>query len=564
MAAAGTLAERGFQVTLLERAGDVGGKLAGWPIEVLGETVPMEHGFHGFFRQYYNLLELLRKAGADADLVEQPSYTVLFANGRQEPFGTSVAPFPLDLLEVLGRSPSLSLADVAGDRPGMRALLAYDPEETFARWDSLSAVEFIERGALEGGFTDLILEPFGQASMNALEGFSAAELIRFFHFYMLGNPEGLGFSALGRGTHLTVLKPLVAWLTGLGVEIRTSTPVERVLFEGGRAIGVQLGTGGKAVELETSAVPEQGWAAAEGVFVRRTADGFEARDARCTHMGCPVQHVRTGFFCPCHAGRYDDDGVPVAGPPPRPLQDLPVDVDGERLSIGVPGRGEQLLADHVVLATEVRGLQALSAASDFEAHAPGLAASAAAVGEAEPYAVVRFWLDKPVDPTRTAFYTTAGFTWTDSIATYSAFQQPFIDWASRTGGSVVECHAYAIPRERQGTLQTYRDGLLTELRQAFPELADAVVLHEEAMTQSNFTRFAPGDFAQRTGVVTEVENLFCAGDHVKLPFPAFLMEAAASSGVLAANAICAAEGVAEEPVRTVALSGRLAGVLGDG
>ena len=62
-------------------------------------------------------------------------------------------------------------------------------------------------------------------------------------------------------------------------------------------------------------------------------------------------------------------------------------------------------------------------------------------------------------------------------------------------------------------------------------------------------------------MVTEVDNLFVAGDHVRLPFPAFLMEAAATSGRLAANAICAADGVREAPIHTVDLRGPLAGVV---
>lgn len=46
----------------------------------------------------------------------------------------------------------------------------------------------------------------------------------------------------------------------------------------------------------------------------------------CTHLGCSVgeatvelkkEHV--SFLCPCHAGEYDENGINVAGPPPRPF-----------------------------------------------------------------------------------------------------------------------------------------------------------------------------------------------------------------------------------------------------
>src|SRR5689334_14023008 len=59
LVAAIELQRRGFHVTLVERAGDLGGKLGGWTVKALGEEFPVEHGFHGFFSQYYNLTELL-------------------------------------------------------------------------------------------------------------------------------------------------------------------------------------------------------------------------------------------------------------------------------------------------------------------------------------------------------------------------------------------------------------------------------------------------------------------------------------------------------------------------
>src|SRR5262245_21077564 len=55
LVAAIELAARNFEVTLVERAPELGGKLGGWTVQALGESFPIEHGFHGFFSQYYNL-----------------------------------------------------------------------------------------------------------------------------------------------------------------------------------------------------------------------------------------------------------------------------------------------------------------------------------------------------------------------------------------------------------------------------------------------------------------------------------------------------------------------------
>ena len=60
-------------------------------------------------------------------------------------------------------------------------------------------------------------------------------------------------------------------------------------------------------------------------------------------------------------------------------------------------------------------------------------------------------------------------------------------------------------------------------------------------------------------MTTEIPGLFLAGDWVKLPIPAMLMEAACSSGLMASNGILHSEGLAEDPVYTVPVRGLLAG-----
>ncbi len=41
--------------------------------------------------------------------------------------------------------------------------------------------------------------------------------------------------------------------------------------------------------------------------------------AICTHLGCTVNAVETGFKCPCHGSTYDLDGRNTGGPAPLPL-----------------------------------------------------------------------------------------------------------------------------------------------------------------------------------------------------------------------------------------------------
>jgi Rieske Fe-S protein len=72
------------------------------------------------------------------------------------------------------------------------------------------------------------------------------------------------------------------------------------------------------------------------VEVVRTGPTVTARMLRCTHMGCVVRWRAEAreYLCPCHQGRYDADGNPVAGPPPRPLHAVPVAIRGTRAVLG--------------------------------------------------------------------------------------------------------------------------------------------------------------------------------------------------------------------------------------
>ena len=66
--------------------------------------------------------------------------------------------------------------------------------------------------------------------------------------------------------------------------------------------------------------------------------------------------------------------------------------------------------------------------------------------------------------------------------------------------------------------------------------------------------------ADRPGTDTGIDGLYCAGDWVKLPVPAMLMEAAFASGMVAANRILASDGLQEAPIESVPLKGLLAGL----
>jgi cytochrome b6-f complex iron-sulfur subunit len=63
---------------------------------------------------------------------------------------------------------------------------------------------------------------------------------------------------------------------------------------------------------------------------------YLALSAVCTHLGCVVQwlEAKGEFLCPCHAGRFAPTGAVLGGPPPRPLEALPLVVVADQLRVG--------------------------------------------------------------------------------------------------------------------------------------------------------------------------------------------------------------------------------------
>lgn len=72
------------------------------------------------------------------------------------------------------------------------------------------------------------------------------------------------------------------------------------------------------------------------VVLQPQAGRFEAFSAVCTHLGCIVQWQadKGEFLCPCHAGRFSAQGEVLSGPPPKPLETLPVATEGDQIIVG--------------------------------------------------------------------------------------------------------------------------------------------------------------------------------------------------------------------------------------
>ena len=71
------------------------------------------------------------------------------------------------------------------------------------------------------------------------------------------------------------------------------------------------------------------------ILIRTAAGDFHAFSATCTHLDCTVQYKKEQgvIWCACHNGKYDLTGRNISGPPPRPLDEYRVVIQGDDILV---------------------------------------------------------------------------------------------------------------------------------------------------------------------------------------------------------------------------------------
>jgi cytochrome b6-f complex iron-sulfur subunit len=85
--------------------------------------------------------------------------------------------------------------------------------------------------------------------------------------------------------------------------------------------------------------PEGALPRAKSVYSDSTLPGLEAGlialFQKCVHLGCRVPWCQTSqwFECPCHGSKYNRVGEKKGGPAPRGLDQFPIEVEGDAVTI---------------------------------------------------------------------------------------------------------------------------------------------------------------------------------------------------------------------------------------
>jgi isorenieratene synthase len=213
--------------------------------------------------------------------------------------------------------------------------------------------------------------------------------------------------------------------------------------------------------------------------------------------------------------------------------------------------------DHVILASHAQAARALIESSGaLQAAAPRLTSQLRALPRGQRYAVWHLWLDRDVRHDVPVFVSTERQIVLDAVAlchrVRPATREPAVVQGAR---AMLELHSYAVPDGL--TITELRAAFMDELEHYFPELRGAHVVRESLQVRDDFTAFHVGAAGLRPETQTELPGLFLAGDWVRLPCPAMLMEAAYTSGLLATNAVLACAGLRAYPVESVPRRGLL-------
>jgi len=484
LAAATGLAERGVRVTVLEAQPTLGGRARSWPVTLPGgDRLTMSRGFHAFFRQYYNLRALLRRADPTLDrLIPIEDYPLTLADGPTDSFTHIPLTPPWNLIGFVAKSPSFHLKDlVKVNVPAAMGLVTVDFPKTFIDLDGVSAADVLDRLNFPHSARHLALEVFARSFFADPREFSGGELVAMFHTYFVGSAEGLLFDVPDDDYDTALWAPLGRYLHTLGVEVVTGSRVHSIDEVDGSGVRVSSSTG----DVEADAVV----LAVDVAALRTLVEG-------AAWLGTPEWRERIA----------DLRTAPPFGVARRWL--------GTRITgsaSGVrPGTGE---SDH-----RVRGPNPPDG------------------GEVAP------------------FLGTSGYGPLDNLSRLDAFEAGAAAWASRTGGSVVEVHGYALADTSDAT----RQRLWAEAARIHPELAEAPIVGEEWLVADDCPLVTTTPWRRRPEVSTPDPRVMLAGDLVRCDLPVALMERAATTGWQAANALLAGWGGTGFDVWSVPMKNRFA------
>ena len=188
--------------------------------------------------------------------------------------------------------------------------------------------------------------------------------------------------------------------------------------------------------------------------------------------------------------------------------------DGWKIWAEENGRRVRYDSDHVILATDS------PAAAQLIKESFPVEGSSLTFPRGLSNAVIRVWFDRQPKPGPEAGIFTGDFIlhnffWLDRI------YAPYRLWSKATGGSAIEAHIYGPPEVLDQPDALLLTNAIMDIYQAYPELRGHLVSQHLQRNPATHTLPSLGPRGTHLGVETPWEGLYCAGDWVRDPIPAF-------------------------------------------
>jgi uncharacterized protein with NAD-binding domain and iron-sulfur cluster len=301
LTAAHELAERGFEVVVLEQRDIPGGKARSLPVPGSAADgradLPAEHGFRFFPGFYQHIPDTMKRIPAGAGsvfghLVGAERILLAQAGGRNEILTTAHAPESLDDLAVLSRfllevmtGLGMTPADHAWLMDRLLTLLTSCDERRYEQWELQSWWVYVQaeqrsvafRKFLADGLTRTLVAARAREISARTGGLILAQLV-----FDLMRAGGRADRVLDAPTNAAWIDPWVAHLGDLGVDLRLSAPVQGLTVDGGRIAGVTTPGGTVTADYYVAALPVEVFRALAGPPLRALEPRLAALDRLVT------------------------------------------------------------------------------------------------------------------------------------------------------------------------------------------------------------------------------------------------------------------------------------------
>ncbi|MBW2611355.1 MAG: ubiquinol-cytochrome c reductase iron-sulfur subunit [Deltaproteobacteria bacterium] len=138
-------------------------------------------------------------------------------------------------------------------------------------------------------------------------------------------------TVLGSGAVLLLGIPLISYFVAPSLKKATGKWVDFGAIDDLTPGSIEMLTYEFLVKDGWLVLPQRGF-----VWAKTNQDrAIKVFSSTCTHLACNViwQEEANHFICPCHSGRFDSHGNPVAGPPTKPLSTLESKIEEENLLV---------------------------------------------------------------------------------------------------------------------------------------------------------------------------------------------------------------------------------------